>query len=368
MTIQFGNREQRSFDERKKILARSGDRCARCGKKLSVYTVTMDHFIPFSKGGPDTLENLVPLCEECNIIKNDVVVNPYDYYHFLPKEDCAKLYELQEKYTVKTRWWGPRNFTKEDSVVIKYSSISNVFLGHNTKKYCRGVPMKGVLKKCTYDDLDEVYEFALKYYKKVGLPADDLKDTIMWLFQTRAIYKVMKASNLVAIIPFGIGVNKSSGGKKGYVFAINGIPCVYQKQDNKDLIKSCIRYIIEEVAMLHPQHAILSCFEVPKNDDFANSIASSFGDFRYEDGGFNVYLIRIIFEDDKEEKERLSNGEPRRSHMDRIEEGYSDFIRETFKIRSADKYGKEKKAKTQKKREKRRREYDEYDLEYYQSC
>jgi len=37
--------------------------CAKCGKKK---TLTKDHIIPLSKGGTDFIENIQPLCKNCN--------------------------------------------------------------------------------------------------------------------------------------------------------------------------------------------------------------------------------------------------------------------------------------------------------------
>jgi 5-methylcytosine-specific restriction endonuclease McrA len=43
--------------------------CAYCHTRLSKRTVTRDHVIPQSKGGPTTPDNLVPACSRCNHLK-----------------------------------------------------------------------------------------------------------------------------------------------------------------------------------------------------------------------------------------------------------------------------------------------------------
>lgn len=43
--------------------------CAYCHDRLSKRTVTRDHVIPQSKGGPTTPDNLVPCCSRCNNLK-----------------------------------------------------------------------------------------------------------------------------------------------------------------------------------------------------------------------------------------------------------------------------------------------------------
>ena len=44
-------------------------RCAYCGKKTKKLTV--DHFIPLSKGGTNYIENILPACGQCNQHKWD---------------------------------------------------------------------------------------------------------------------------------------------------------------------------------------------------------------------------------------------------------------------------------------------------------
>jgi 5-methylcytosine-specific restriction endonuclease McrA len=53
--------------------------CAYCGEQKSV---TIDHFIPISKGGTDTLTNLLPACWECNLSKRDT--DPLEWYKQQP--------------------------------------------------------------------------------------------------------------------------------------------------------------------------------------------------------------------------------------------------------------------------------------------
>jgi 5-methylcytosine-specific restriction endonuclease McrA len=43
--------------------------CAYCGKPFK--KLEKDHFIPLSKGGETTINNIIPSCESCNSSKND---------------------------------------------------------------------------------------------------------------------------------------------------------------------------------------------------------------------------------------------------------------------------------------------------------
>lgn len=52
--------------------------CYYCGKKLDANNLTRDHLIPFSKGGTNFIENVVPACVDCNRLKHN-----RDYADFL---------------------------------------------------------------------------------------------------------------------------------------------------------------------------------------------------------------------------------------------------------------------------------------------
>jgi len=68
-------RKRHLFDSpsRQAVLLRDGFLCQYCGTKLSMATGTRDHLIPVSRGGPDTLENVVASCRACNSRKADAM-------------------------------------------------------------------------------------------------------------------------------------------------------------------------------------------------------------------------------------------------------------------------------------------------------
>jgi len=52
-----------SEELRNKIFKRDGYKCKKCGRKEDL---TIDHIIPFSKGGTTEINNLQTLCKKCN--------------------------------------------------------------------------------------------------------------------------------------------------------------------------------------------------------------------------------------------------------------------------------------------------------------
>lgn len=56
---------------RYEVLRRGGGRCALCGATKNDRPLQVDHIIPRSRGGRNTLDNLQVLCDECNRAKSN---------------------------------------------------------------------------------------------------------------------------------------------------------------------------------------------------------------------------------------------------------------------------------------------------------
>jgi 5-methylcytosine-specific restriction endonuclease McrA len=59
-----------SLAEWETLLGACGHRCLRCGVTEGL---SVDHVIPLSCGGVNTVENLQPLCRECNSLKGSEI-------------------------------------------------------------------------------------------------------------------------------------------------------------------------------------------------------------------------------------------------------------------------------------------------------
>jgi 5-methylcytosine-specific restriction endonuclease McrA len=56
---------------KKNVLLRDDYTCQYCGRATARATATVDHFVPSSRGGKSTFENLVCCCSPCNGRKKD---------------------------------------------------------------------------------------------------------------------------------------------------------------------------------------------------------------------------------------------------------------------------------------------------------
>jgi len=54
---------------RREALARDGYQCRTCGRVVTGREAHVDHIVPKSKGGQDTLDNLQTLCASCHAKK-----------------------------------------------------------------------------------------------------------------------------------------------------------------------------------------------------------------------------------------------------------------------------------------------------------
>lgn len=74
VSVQKQNRRTReagnviSNKEWEEVLEKYGNRCLCCGR--SDVRITMDHVLPLSKGGTNTIDNVQPLCFSCNSRKS----------------------------------------------------------------------------------------------------------------------------------------------------------------------------------------------------------------------------------------------------------------------------------------------------------
>lgn len=63
-------RNEYKFKLRNNLFKRSNGRCEKCGKEITIANAVFEHITPISKGGEDTLDNTILICELCSVNKN----------------------------------------------------------------------------------------------------------------------------------------------------------------------------------------------------------------------------------------------------------------------------------------------------------
>ena len=81
------------------LIQKTGSLCARCGKKILIRDVTIDHVVPKYKGGGDDERNFVPLCKRCNKQKGSQIVDPMTFYPFLGKEYLSDIIDYMGEHS-----------------------------------------------------------------------------------------------------------------------------------------------------------------------------------------------------------------------------------------------------------------------------
>lgn len=60
------------------VFERDGYTCQYCGAKAPDAELHVDHIVPVSKGGGNSLDNLVTACAACNLGKSDLGTTRFD--------------------------------------------------------------------------------------------------------------------------------------------------------------------------------------------------------------------------------------------------------------------------------------------------
>lgn len=76
---------------RKEIYLRDDFRCRYCKTSFKEYLLTLDHVVPFSKGGDSSKSNLVTCCRSCNYRKADEIWGILWYLRYRWGKYCRRL-------------------------------------------------------------------------------------------------------------------------------------------------------------------------------------------------------------------------------------------------------------------------------------
>jgi len=84
--LKSGRISMSSLLRENKLLVQSDTTCAYCG---SLDKLQWEHIIPRSRGGPDSIDNLVLACQSCNLKKG--VLDPYEWYGKDRREEIPRI-------------------------------------------------------------------------------------------------------------------------------------------------------------------------------------------------------------------------------------------------------------------------------------
>lgn len=193
--------------EKEDILAKTkGGVCAHCGKPIFIgYQFSVDHFIPLDKGGCNRIINLVPLCKKCNVEKGAKVYSPDDFLSYLKPKYMEEIQGYYNSYIKSFNYVSRNSLIAQDDFFVE---VPAPVLIRKAKKYPK---IKYKLQRAEYKDLDEIYEYYVKYLKKYNA-LDDIqsaKVNIMYWYESGCIYfvkkneeiKIMAAYNVVDVAP-----------------------------------------------------------------------------------------------------------------------------------------------------------------------
>lgn len=67
--------------DKRRIYDQQNGLCAYCGQHRNIKYMTIDHIIPLSKGGTESLDNLQCTCKMCNRLKDNML--PHEFTTFV---------------------------------------------------------------------------------------------------------------------------------------------------------------------------------------------------------------------------------------------------------------------------------------------
>ncbi len=398
--MRYKTEERIMFDreEKPRILAKSNNRCAHCGKPLSKETMTIDHAIPLYKGGSNAFENLVPLCDDCNQSKGNLVINPKQYFKYLNEDEKKELGIMFNAYCEDVSWLSQKTLTREDRVAFNYWVPVTNMVGHASKKnfkgsakYIASIAMKAILEKAEVTDLQKIKDYTRKYHSKFGLDTDYVDTAVSNIYQNGNIYMITKQGEIVCLLPITIS-RINLNGTTYYMPTYGGILCLHQRPEYKELIINCIAYINQGIALTNAKNSMICNMNVPKSDPFAADIMYCLEDYGpsytkqtenedEDDGWYDKVLFQRyrMFEEDDDEHGYTSTKEELEeellffsNHCRRIfklpyPEDKNERIKNIHDKKMEEKSRQKRGNKLQKKEQRRldRDHIDEYDIRYY---
>lgn len=213
-------RDRFTYEDKLRFAAKSDDRCCHCGKKVHIgYGATVEHFVPLSQGGTNREINMVMLCEDCNKNKGSFIYRPEDYLLYLKKEHLDKLQGYFDSYINSFDFVNRDNLLACDRYKVWINTMpEQTYYAMKARKRRKG--QADIMKKCsvplwvkraTYDDIDKLTEYFIKYLKKYNCldSEESAKINIQFWISFGCIYYIERNGNIESFVT--VTITKANG-------------------------------------------------------------------------------------------------------------------------------------------------------------
>lgn len=264
--------EQRSYIPpfvRERVLKNCNGVCAHCGIKLTIgENFTVEHVIPLNKGGNNDENNYVALCESCNKGKSDDIVEPKDWYPYLPKARLTEVQKLFEDYCKNTDWLGYDTVFRTDQFnltslipVFKNGSYVNVPATYRVERMRKG----------------EFLEYSMVYRSRLSPEDKDLlpyTEDELYLPYYRVMYK---GSILLVIAPYIAKAQTRNDGQQNVLFMdIFANPDLKRKRSTVPMLYNILQALRLEIqnTLSRSDFVSLICYSirVPNSDELGSAV------------------------------------------------------------------------------------------------
>lgn len=199
----YYDREHFTLDEKEDICAKSGNKCAHCGTPIFAgYQMTVDHFIPLDKGGSNQMINLIPLCKDCNESKDNKLYS-MEYIKYLKPKYKQQINDYLDSYVQVIDYCQRHRLLAYDeynrSILITPRNVRR-------KNKSVGVKSRYILKYATWDDLDKITDYLIRYLKKNEVldSEEAARENIIFWMQFGCIYYVERNGEVTTMIAMTI--------------------------------------------------------------------------------------------------------------------------------------------------------------------
>lgn len=268
--------EQRSYIPmfvKERVLKNCNGVCAHCGVGLAIgVNFTIEHVIPLNKGGSNDETNYVALCETCNKGKSDDVVEPKDWYSYLPKSRLAVVQKLFEDYCNDVDWLGYDTVFKTDQFsltsyipVFKNGSYVNVPVSYRVER----------MRKSEFLEYSMVYRSRLSTEDKDLLPYTEDKMCLPY-------YRVIHNGNILLVVsPYINKVQNIKNEKQNVLFMDMFVnPDLKCKRSTIPMLYNMIQYLRLEIRNTLSRNGFVSsiCYSmrVPNSDKLGSAVLHEF--------------------------------------------------------------------------------------------